>query len=74
MTILSHISRHIQHPDLRAKLDDDATFADLGINPVDAWGIAVDIEEELGRELDWSRVERWACVRDVVETVEGVVV
>lgn len=66
--ILSLITKRV-HPSLRHLVSEDATFHELRLNPVDGWGIAVDIEEEIGRELDWSRVERWASVADVIATV-----
>ena len=67
--ILAVVRRHIEHPDLIARLDVDASFSDLRLCGIDAWGIAVNIEDVLGRELDWRRVDTWCSVRDVVETV-----
>lgn len=54
------------HPDLRRKVDEDATFDDLHLCIIDAWGIACEIEEATGRELDWSEVQKWATVADVI--------
>lgn len=67
--ILDIIAGHIDHPDYLAKLDVDATFRDLGLCGVDGWSIAVEIEDRLGRELQWSSVETWQTVRDVIGTV-----
>lgn len=53
------------HPDLRHKVDESATFDDLHLCIIDAWGIAFDIEEDTGRELHWN-VEQWTTVADVI--------
>lgn len=70
-TIMGLIRKRLPLPDLALALDVDATFTELHLNAVDGWAIAVDIEDELGRELDWKRVEHWASVRDVIETVDA---
>lgn len=67
--IMDLIRKRLPLPDLALSLDVDATFTELHLNAVDGWAIAVDIEDEIGRELDWKRVEHWASVRDVIETV-----
>lgn len=67
--ILSLIRARLWHPDLIARLDADATFDELRLNTVDAWGIACEIEEATGRELDWNAVQKWATVADVIGTV-----
>lgn len=69
--VLRVVAARIDHPDYLAKLDVDATFRDVGLSEVDGWAIAVDLEDEINRELDWGRVEHWQTVRDVVETVEA---
>lgn len=67
--ILDIIAGHIDHPDYRAKLDVDATFRDLGLCGVDGWSIAVEIEDQLGRELHWPSIEAWQSVRDVIDAL-----
>lgn len=69
--ILKVVAARIDHPEYHARLDADATFRDIGLCSVDGWSIAVGIEDNLNCELDWSRVERWNSVRDVIETVEA---
>lgn len=56
------------HPNLRHKLDADATFEELRLCTADAWGIACEIEETTGRELRWN-VEQWTTVADVIRAV-----
>lgn len=68
--ILTHIAKRV-HPALHHLLGPEAALADLRLNPVDHWSICCDIEEDLSRELDWSQVERWQTVPDIVASVEA---
>lgn len=54
------------HPDLRHLVSEDATLSELGWGRDDTWSLLDEIEQERGRELDWTAGERAATVADLV--------
>lgn len=62
------VAAHVE-PQLRHLVSEDAAFEDLRLAMDHAWSIASDWEIENGVELDWGRVEKWASVRDVINTI-----
>lgn len=69
--ILALVRKRV-HPALHHLVKDDALLADLRLNPVDHWSICCDIEEDLGAELDWAKVEAWQTVTDIAASVLSV--
>jgi hypothetical protein len=65
------IVRKRVHPALHHLVTTEALLADLRLNPVDHWSICCDIEEALGAELDWAKVEAWTSIPDILASIEA---
>jgi len=64
---LAIISRYTLRP-----VTADDSFRDLGLNDVDAAGIAHWLEIEFNIDIPDHDIERWTCVADIVRTAERV--
>lgn len=63
--IISLITNRV-HPTLRHLVSEDATLSELGWAMVDTWSLLEEIEQEQGRELDWSGGERATTVAELL--------
>ncbi len=60
------------HPALQHLITDDAALSDLGLELIDLWGIAADLEEAHGFMFEGDPEHRWETVGDVVRAFEAV--
>ena len=51
----------------------EATFADLGIDPIDVMMLAMDIEDAFDLRLSDDTINAWCCIGDVERCVGRVV-
>lgn len=69
--ILSIVTRRV-NPALHHLIVPGVLLTDIGLDPIDTWGIATDLENDMGVELDWAKVDAWASVECVQASVDGV--
>lgn len=69
-TRVCNLFRKRVHPARLHLLSEDATFDELGLGTVDAWGFAFDWEEETGAPIDWPAIENAKSISDIISMVE----